>query len=110
MICRLEAEVTDKNSDYLKVTLILLCATLSASIRYSNPEFMQLLLMAREMLKPFMNVLNAKHLQTFILYLGTSLKNSLNFQRLNVLFGIIAEMMNKDLPENKSYYLNVLNF
>ena len=107
---RLLKEESAESSDCKKVQLIMLCACIGASLRYSDAEFAQLLLFGAEILKPLMNVLNSKHLQTLVIYLTVALKGALNFERLTIFFNSISAMMEVDAPQNKCYYFNVLIF
>ena len=107
---KLDEEVQDKNSDYKKVVLIMYCSLLSSSNGFNDEEFEELLVYGRELLVPLMNSINAKHLQTLMVYLFVSLKSSLNFARMKTFYDTIIEEMKASAPENKSYYLNILVF
>lgn len=102
---RLESEVQEKTSDYRRVVLILLSAVVGASNSFTDEEFAKLLLLVGRTLRPLMNSINFKDVDTFFLYNSISMKSAVSFRRTVQFYDFLEGLLLEQPLDDRGYWL-----
>jgi hypothetical protein len=108
IINRLLENNTNDSSDFKKVLLNLISYGFAAAIDYTEAEFKELCDISGVILKPFMNSINFKYINSFLTSMSTALKSNLSFKKLKTFFTLIRRLQVEDTKENNPFYINVL--